>query len=628
MNKKILLVNNGIDINKLKTIILSNNDYLIFTLDYESHKLLDNQKIVHEIGENILNDNDFSLIDSMVIDATTNFLDNYRSQLSVNEIFLPELIEHELYQFFLIEFLKPYLILKIIQTYKTEVVYNFSKYKNFLEKISNQNNFKLIDFFSNDESSLYHDKIKFTINAGKFPLHFTISRKNFLFFKKILQKFFNIFLDLKPNKSKRNNILMVNFDPVEYSELLNQLNLQNLNYLLLNTRKPAISNKKSLDIVKNTKSKIIDLSKFSKNNKEKIILQKKILEKNLLNIFSHHDEFEKIFSIEGIPFFLDFKNSFYDICFQRFSESVERIFQLQNLFNEYNISLIFVWVDVGQEEKEVIMIGKKYSINSIMLQHGRFQTSKIWDKFAKFLGQFPAPLLSDKQIVWGEITRDYALSHNHNPDNIIIGGSPRHDKFFKNHSSKKNTHNIILATTGTMFLSADTCVTNSQIKYDNYIKEVIRIVKSLPQKNLLIKPHPSQVLRTYVQDLIDEIDPSINVVENQSNTELFKNCDLLITFNNSTTALEGISLGTPVISLQTEKWATEDDIAQSGAILSITDINDCEKFIKKILFYIEFKNELIKSGYNFLQKYMFFPGNASENVVKLLKSLSIIRSQN
>ena len=287
----------------------------------------------------------------------------------------------------------------------------------------------------------------------------------------------------------------------------------------------------------------------------------------------------------------------------------------------YDISLNFLWVDVGQEEKECIMIGKQFSVESVMIQHGRFQTSTIWDKFASYLGQFPAPMLSDKQIVWGEITKQYALSLNHSEKNIIIGGSPRHDKFFNYKKMKFSDGKIVLATTGTMFLSADTCTATSQIRYDEFFKEIYQIVKKLPGKQLIVKPHPSQILRKIGQDLIDEIDPSIVMIEDTNNFELFNNCDMVITFNNSTTSLEAISQGTPVISLQTEPWALEDDIAKSDAIVSISKLSDCEKFVKKILDDTQFKETLIKNGHQFLSEYMSNQSNASFSVATILKNL-------
>ena len=166
---------------------------------------------------------------------------------------------------------------------------------------------------------------------------------------------------------------------------------------------------------------------------------------------------------------------------------------------------------------------------------------------------------------------------------------------------------ILLATTGTMFLSSDSCISNSQIKYDNYIREIYRIVKSLPGKKLVIKSHPSQILKKFVKDLVNQIDPSIVIVENLTNQELFSNCELLITFNNSTTTLEAISLGTPVISLQTETWAQEDDIAQSNAIVSVYKISDCEDAIKKIIYDSNFKTTLLKNSLKFLNQYMSNP---------------------
>ena len=283
--------------------------------------------------------------------------------------------------------------------------------------------------------------------------------------------------------------------------------------------------------------------------------------------------------------------------------------------------MIFVWVEVGQEEKESILVGKNFSIKSVMLQHGRYQTSKKWDKFAKFLAYFSSSLLTDKQIVWGDITKQYALNHSHSSSDVLIGGSPRHDKFFNLPLRKnKKTGKILLTTTGTMYISADSCTTGSQTKYDEYFKEIYRIVKSLPEKKLVVKPHPGQILTKYVDDLVNEIDPSITVIRNTDLHELINDCEILITFNNSTTALEGIALNKPVISLQTESWASEDDIVQAGAVVSVSSIEDCETELKKILFDTEFRKQQMNKASIFLDKYMKNPGKASKSVAEIFKS--------
>ena len=621
MNKPIFLVDAGTNIDKLQSTVNKFPNSLIFTLDYEIHLQLQKYNIPHELGENILTKDDFNKIDTYSINLTENCFKLFKNELTIQNIFLPELIEHELFQYFLIQFLKPYVILKILKNYSTEHIFDFTNFHDFINKITNNLKIKHFTFQNNHTPNLYHDKIKFTLNLGKVPLNFEISRSRFSQAKKLTQKFIDITNNFEPKINSKKNILLVNFDPLEYSDLLYEFDKNNVNFFLLNTRKPAITNKKSLDIIKKSNSKILDLNKFYKFKKDEIILEKNLLEKKLINIFNNHEYFENLFSINNITFWNSIKNSLHSICLSRFNESIERIFLLNKVYELYDISIIFVWIDVGQEEKECILVGKSFSIESIMLQHGRFQTSKIWNKFAKYVGQFPSPLLSDKQIVWGNISKQWALSYNHKENNVIIGGSPRHDNFFNYTSSKSENGIILLATTGTMFLSSDSCTTNSQIKYDNYIREIYRIVKSLPNKKLVIKSHPSQILKKFVKDLIDEIDPSIELVENLTNQELFSNCEMLITFNNSTTTLEAMSLNTPVISLQTENWAKEDDIAQSDAIVSISKINDCEDAIKKILYDTEFKKSLLEKSQLFLKNYMSNPGNSSSSVVKLLKNL-------
>ena len=621
MKKPIFLIDNGADIDELKSKITEFPNSLVFTLDYEIHLLLQKHGISHNLGEDILTKDDFNKIDTNSINLTENCFKKFKDELIIENIFLPELIEHELFQYFLIQFLKPYVILKILENYSSEQIFDFTNFHDFINKITNNLKIKHFTFQNNHTPNLYHDKIKFTLNLGKVPLNFEISRSRFSQAKKLTQKFIDITNNFEPKINSKKNILLVNFDPLEYSDLLYEFDKNNVNFFLLNTRKPAITNKKSLDIIKKSNSKILDLNKFYKFKKDEIILEKNLLEKKLINIFNNHEYFENLFSINNITFWNSIKNSLHSICLSRFNESIERIFLLNKVYELYDISIIFVWIDVGQEEKECILVGKSFSIESIMLQHGRFQTSKIWNKFAKYVGQFPSPLLSDKQIVWGNISKQWALSYNHKENNVIIGGSPRHDNFFNYTSSKSENGIILLATTGTMFLSSDSCTTNSQIKYDNYIREIYRIVKSLPNKKLVIKSHPSQILKKFVKDLIDEIDPSIELVENLTNQELFSNCEMLITFNNSTTTLEAMSLNTPVISLQTENWAKEDDIAQSDAIVSISKINDCEDAIKKILYDTEFKKSLLEKSQLFLKNYMSNPGNSSSSVVKLLKNL-------
>lgn len=621
MNKVIFLVQNGTDFSKLENQIEKSPVHTIYSLDYESHKLLEEKKIAHKIGEDVLTSADFDAIDLSAINCTKNCFESYKEILTIENIFLAELFEHELFFYLIRQFLNAYVILKVLENEDAEVVIDFTNVGDYVKKITKLKKIKHIHFGIIKLPSLYHDNVRINFNLSKIPMNFELSRKTFSRIKKPIQRLTSEIYNLEPNSQNKKNILLLNFDPLQYEELLMEFKKENINFLLLNLRKPAITNKKSLDIIKNSKSKIVDLNKFSKFVKSDIFYAQKNLQNIIEKIFNDDSSFEKLFSVHKFSFWSSIVDQFRDICTSRFQESTERLFLFKKLFSTFDIDTILVWVEVGQEEKECILMGKFFSIKSVMLQHGRYQTSKKWDKFARFLAYFSSSLLTDKQIIWGEITKQYALSHNHSPNNVLIGGSPRHDKFF-NLSSQKNkkTGKILLATTGTMYISADSCTTGSQTKYDEYFKEVYRIVKSLPEKKLVVKPHPGPLLTKYVENLVNEIDPSITVIRNTDLPELINECEVLITFNNSTTALEAISLNKPVISLQTESWANEDDIAQAGAVVSISNIKDCEKVIKKILFDTLFRKQQMDKGSNFLRKYMSNPGKASKSVAEIFKN--------
>ena len=623
MNKVIFLVQNGTDFSKLENTIKKFPVHTVYSLDYESHKLLERKKITHKIGEDVLTSADFDAIDLSAINCTKNCFESYNEILTIENIFLAELFEHELFFYLIRQFLNVHVILKVLEKEYTETVIDFTNVGDYVKKITNFKKIKHIHFGIIKPPSLYHDNVRINFNLSKIPMNFELSRKTFSRIKKPIQRLTSEIYDLEPNSQNKKNILLLNFDPLQYEELLMEFKKENINFLLLNLRKPAITNKKSLDIIKNSKSKIVDLNKFSKFVKSDIFYAQKNLQNIIEKIFNDDSSFEKLFSVHKFSFWSSIKDQFRDICTSRFQESTERLFLFKKLFSTFDIDTIFVWVEVGQEEKECILMGKFFSIKSVMLQHGRYQTSKKWDKFARFLAYFSSSLLTDKQIIWGEITKQYALSHNHSSNNVLIGGSPRHDKFF-NLSSRKNkkTGKILLATTGTMYISADSCTTGSQTKYDEYFKEVYRIVKSLPEKKLVVKPHPGPLLTKYVENLVNEIDPSITVIRNTDLHELINECEVLITFNNSTTALEAISLNKPVISLQTESWANEDDIAQAGAVVSISNIKDCEKEIKKILFDTLFRKQQMDKGSNFLRKYMSNPGKASKSVAEIFKNFT------
>ncbi|SVE15298.1 uncharacterized protein METZ01_LOCUS468152, partial [marine metagenome] len=60
---------------------------------------MEKKKIAHKIGEDVLTVTDFDKIDSHSINCIKNCFDSYKEILTFQDIFLPELLEHELFHY-------------------------------------------------------------------------------------------------------------------------------------------------------------------------------------------------------------------------------------------------------------------------------------------------------------------------------------------------------------------------------------------------------------------------------------------------------------------------------------------------------------------------------------------------
>ena len=361
------------------------------------------------------------------------------------------------------------------------------------------------------------------------------------------------------------------------------------------------------------------MNDFNKKIGNKIKQEQQQKKNELEVMWDNNLIFQEIFVIENYSVWNSIKESFTKMCNARFLDSVERLMLLQQLFTKYDISVILEWAETAPHEKEVIHVAKRYGKKIVMLQHAMSPNGDIWDRAGRFFSYFSSSLKSDKQVVWGETTKEHAMQYGHNSENIIPVGSPRHDKFFR--AKKINSKGmILLATTGISEFFAETSTTNDYVKFNDFVREVCRVVKNLKDKKLVIKPHPQPDFVNNIIDLIKEIDPQIEIVFDTDLIELINSCEMLITFNNSTIALESMILNKPTISLQTDKWAEENELVKKHGMVSISKLEDIEPSIHSILKDDVFKINILKNSDNFIQKYYTNRGSASTFLAQFLEN--------
>lgn len=616
---EIIFIVENISTNSFENLTKKYPNSKIFCLGFSSHKNLEKLGIHHEIGEYLLSENDKKIIDQLTYNSTINWYNEKKLQhfLMFENVNLGSFMELELLHYFLALYRNAMTIIKIFEKEKPKTVISSSYLNNFVKNICETNS---INFYEHDEFEqplLYADKINIKFNFLNKPLSFHISRNLYLKFTKYFQKFIDVFFNFKPDfNSTRESILLVDFNPLIFDDLLKELSKTQKNILLLNQRRPAIWNLKSFNIVKNNACKIVNLNEFEKYLTLESKNYNRVFLENLSNMWRYDSVFEEMFKLDSYSLWSSIKKSFINMCNQRFKESINHLSLLKKLFETVNISVILEWAETGQEEKELLYLANQQNIFSMMLQHNLFSSSETWKNYDRFVIGLSYPFLSSKQIIWDEFTNSQAISNGIKKENLLLLGSPKHDKFY-NHVPKSTKNIILLATTAPTHISIEMTPFDANTQFENFIREVCRICENFPDKQLVVKPHPQADYYTNITALIREIDPTIPIIYEANLVELIDSCDLLITFNNSTIALESIILDKPTISLQFEKWAEEDDIVKTNALMSISKLDDVENGIKELLYDEKIKNVYRNNRKTFLQKFSN-RGSASKELAKVL----------
>lgn len=615
VTENIILIGENI-FGNVKDHLLKFPDAKIFSLDYFSHEMLQKQKIDHQIGDQFLSDADFSLIDNFSNNLTKNwFLNNdVQEKLKFESINLGGLIQPEFYQFLLDHVSQMVQVNKILKNKDYDNVIAFTKINHFISEVCKSNNIPCKSIKSDRSTQLALDNFELKFNLSKIPLSLKISRENYLKIKNLMEK---IILKLVNNKKFDNNkksILFFEFNMENYEDLLDSFSELKKNILLLNTRRPTIWNFRTLKIMQKKKYFIINLQNYQHCVSSKISLESNKLKNKLEKLWDSDLLLNKLFLFESFTFWPDLKNSFTDICNRRFLESISQILLFKEFLSNTNISTILLWSEPSQEEQALIALAKSKKIKIIYLQHAMAAMEDAFKPQGNLVSHLAHNSQCDKLAVWGEPAKKYGFSYN--PTKIfIVTGSPRHDKFFNQKNSSQKNY-VLLATTKPNPLFSKTLTTDSISNFLNFITETCKVFSNLPQKKLLLKPHPSPVNTLDIVNIAKKINPNISITYDSDVLKILQNCEFLITTNNSTIALEAMMLNKPVISLQTESLALTENIVKYNALLSVSNKDDIKKSIETLMFDKKFKEKLLKNSRNFLNEFFSYPGISSTSLAK------------
>ena len=626
MTSVILLIKDIFEFNVIPDKILDDKNIKKFTFDFNVHEILKNKKIEHEIADNLLTEEDRLKIFNQMLEFRKWYSTVTSKDLEFENVNILKLFDtHEFSSYLMPNLINFILIKKIIKKEKPEKIISTSIFKKFIDLFSKNSPIQTEYFINTLDQKLLWDKITIKYDVGKFSISFNLSKKLYLKFKKIVELTLGFFYNFWSfNDLSKKSIIFLEFNPAIHSTLLNKLKNYHGNILLINRRRSAVWNKKSIDIVRHSDSKIVNFDRIlDKNEKQKLPLLVTDYSKKLEVFWENSDFFNNLFQIDNYSFWDIIREDLKRKYDEKLSDFILSILSVKKLLAKNDVKCIVSLNDVGETEKAFLEFNNE-KIPSILLEHGfieRVKETKQFDylDFIYFKG---------KLAVMGETRKKWLCEEfNIDPNRIISLGSPRHDDYFncKLKNNNKNKITILLAPNPIGDISGLSS-TDLKLRVNNVILKILSTVKQLDNFQIIVKLHSSQLKHNEeMNSFIKNYDNTIPIYLSKSVIDTINGVDLVIvmspeTYGTSTMILESMILGKPTINIVFNQKPFQFEHVKSKAVFIISEHDELEEKIRKILLDKNIQNEIIKNADKFVNKFLSNPGIASEKILDLLRA--------
>ena len=613
--KNLYLLENINDNNLKKTI--NTDDSEIITFDYFSHNILSAHQIKHRIMDEYLEERDrekfFRLAASFW--EWYNILDE--KNFTFHNINLLSIIDRNELHEFLMDLIPKIKAIKNIlaQMNFTKIYASFQIY----QLLENNTDYDVILFEDNkNDTSLTHDEIVLSSDNIPFSIKPKLNRAKFRMIKKNQEKITSKVFRLRKDIPEKKKIVLIEFNPEVYEDLLYEMQKKKLQPILINFRRPATWSLNSISILRKTESLVILPEDFLgkeilaqiKEEKKSILLK---IEDTLKNEAS---KMSNIFNYEEIKFHKILMDLFIRILRERLEEYMIQILVSEKLDESENIVGGITLNLSGETEKSFSKVIKKFPI--ILLQHAFSNYTKPL-MFLDVLDDFR--FFKDKIAVYGNVLQEYLLSTNLiSEDKIIVCGSPKHDSFrpiIKKSGKKK----IILVTLRPIISHVEGIRIELYKKYETAINSIIESCSNLSNNEIIFKLHPQQNSNNkFLKDVIKEKNTGAKIIQSTSIKKLLIDCDLHVNlapdnFDISSVILEAMILKRPTLNIQLQSTPFEFEIIKENAIKTVMYDSDIKEEISELVFNKEKINQLLKKSEAYLNKYLSNHGNASKTLV-------------
>ena len=613
-----LYILEGIKEEELTNLVKKNFSEFI-TFDYESHKKLSDRNIHHKLIDDYITDLDRREIFDFSNRCLKKIEEFNESVLRFHDINLVNLIDRNELRGFLMNIIpKIKVVEQILQDNNYAKIFLASNIYEIFVDSRFKENIRLLNTIQDEFMSF--EKIDIPIELGILKTKITIDRSKYKIIKHVIEKCIGNFFGLRKNDKKK--IVLLEFNPEVYHDLLKEINRRGFQPVLINFRRSPIFNFKTIRYLMKSKSAIM----IPQDWLEKVELEE--FEKNKINFFNKMNEViknKKIFlnfDYKGINLSSFLQKKLNRILIQRLDEYIMQILIAESIKSRSDIQGIVTLNFSGETEKVFSYVQEKIPI--LYLQHGfanYIESTSHFDVLDDF------HLIKNKIAVWGDIIKDYLIRVKAIPENkIIVSGSPKYDSFSRIEKNRKRKK-IMLVTIRPIAINVEGPRIELYEKYEEVIHKLIQISKNIKNLQIIFKLHPQQ--NPSNQIIIDMIKKNnkIKILQFNPIKELLSDCDLHVNiapdnFDASTVILEAMMMGKPTLNIQLQKNEIEFEFIKDNAIKSVYYDSNIERSVLDLISH-HGTDELFSNSQNFLNKYMKNRGNAAKKLIDSIEDLTV-----
>ena len=458
-------------------------DYIAF--DYIAHNFLLTKKIPHSVIDDHIDDEERENIFKRCSEYLKKLEQLSDTGINFHDVDLVSIVDrNELHEFLMdilpkikivTKLLEDNIYKKIFVSSEIHEIFSNTKFASKLEKLNHV-----------EKTNLTFENIQIPLKLGNQEIKFSINRKKYKTLKENVEKISGTLFNLKNNMEGKNKIILLEFDPEIYFELLKEISSRDLQPVLINFRKSSTHSISAIKNLKKSNSLVLTPKNFlEKNELESITQTKTSIKKILAEILENKQPFQNLISKET-NFDLLLQRKIINIIFQRLDEYLYQILIAEKIKNLDCIKGILTLNFSGETEKIFSKIRNKTPI--ILLQHA---FANYLEPLSHFDILDDYHLIQNKIAVWGDIVKNYLIKIPENK--IIVSGSPKYDSYFDSPLPVRDKKTI-LVTLRPIISHMEGPRIKLFERYQNVIQELIRIFENINDVEILFKLHPQQNL--------------------------------------------------------------------------------------------------------------------------------------